>query len=95
MIIFKLPKENKKKNVFIIVLGIAEKRFGIVVDELVGNQEIVVKPLGAYIGKIEGISGATILGDGSVAHIFDVVGISRMINNKGIKDNNNFNNNEI
>ncbi|NOV80108.1 chemotaxis protein CheA [Clostridium saccharobutylicum] len=92
---FKLPKENKKKNVFIIVLGIAEKRFGIVVDELVGNQEIVVKPLGAYIGKIEGISGATILGDGSVAHIFDVVGISRMINNKGIKDNNNFNNNEI
>lgn len=92
---FKLPRENKKKNVFIVVLGIAEKRFGIVVDELVGNQEIVVKSLGSYIGKIEGISGATILGDGSVAHIFDVVGISRMINSKGIKDNNNFNNSEI
>lgn len=92
---FKLPRENKKKNVFAVVLGIAEKRFGIVADELVGNQEIVVKPLGAYIGKIEGISGATILGDGSVAHIFDVVGISRMISSKGTKDNNNFNNNEF
>ncbi len=92
---FKLPRENKKKNVFVVVLGIAEKRFGIVVDELVGNQEIVVKPLGSYIGKIEGISGATILGDGSVAHIFDVVGISRMISNKGMKDSNNFNNNEF
>lgn len=89
---FKLPKENKKKNIFIIVLGIAEKRFGIVVDELVGNQEIVVKPLGSYIGKIEGISGATILGDGSVAHIFDVVGISRMISSKDIKESSNFNN---
>lgn len=78
-----------------MVLGIAEKRFGVVVDELVGNQEIVVKPLGSYIGKIEGISGATILGDGSVAHIFDVVGISRMISNKNTKDSDNFSNNEI
>ncbi|GEA29187.1 chemotaxis protein CheA [Clostridium diolis] len=92
---FKLPRENKKRNIFIVVLGIAEKRFGIVVDELVGNQEIVVKPLGSYIGKIEGISGATILGDGSVAHIFDVVGISRMISNKNTKDSDNFSNNEI
>ena len=83
---FKLPRENKKKNVFIVVLGVAEKRFGIVVDELVGNQEIVVKPLGSYIGKVDGVSGATILGDGSVACIFDVVGMSRMISSRVAKE---------
>jgi len=85
---FKLPRQKKKKNVFIVVLGVSEKRFGIVVDELVGNQEIVVKPLGSYIGKIDGISGATILGDGSAACIFDVVGMSRLISNKIGKENN-------
>lgn len=84
---FNLPRKKQKKNVFIVVLGTAEKRFGIVVDKLVGNQEIVVKPLGSYIGKVEGISGATILGDGSVACIFDVVGLSRMIINRVTKEN--------
>ncbi|WP_160674950.1 chemotaxis protein CheA [Clostridium sp. C8-1-8] len=79
---FKLPRGEKKKNVFIVVLGTAEKRFGIVVDKLVGNQEIVIKPLGSYVGKVEGVSGATILGDGSVACIFDVVGMSKMVSNK-------------
>jgi two-component system chemotaxis sensor kinase CheA len=83
---FKLPRMKNKKNIFIVVLGAAEKRFGIVVDKLVGNQEIVVKPLGSYIGKVEGVSGATILGDGSVACIFDVVGLSRMISNKVVKE---------
>lgn len=93
---FGLPRKKNKKNVFIVVLGTAEKRFGIVVDKLVGNQEIVIKPLGSYIGKVEGISGATILGDGSVACIFDVVGLSKMINNKVVKESINIRaNNEV
>jgi two-component system chemotaxis sensor kinase CheA len=83
---FKLPREQKKKNVSIVVLGVAEKRFGIVVDELIGNQEIVFKSLGSYIGKVDGISGATILGNGSVACIFDVAGLSRMINGKVVEE---------
>lgn len=76
---FGIPRTKRGKNVFIVVLGVAEKRFGLVVDELIGNQEIVVKPLGSYIGKVEGFSGATILGDGSVACILDVVGVSKMV----------------
>lgn len=79
---FNLPRPENEKNVFIVVLGVAEKRFGIVVDELIGNQEIVVKPLGSYIGKVQGLSGATIVGDGSVACILDVGGISTMISNQ-------------
>ncbi|SHJ34300.1 chemotaxis protein CheA [Lutispora thermophila] len=76
---FKIPRKKKKKNNFIVVLGVAEKRLGLVVDELVGNQEIVVKPLGSYIGKVNTFSGATILGDGSVACILDVAGVAKMV----------------
>lgn len=53
-------------------------------DQLIGNQEIVVTNLGSYIGKVEGISGATILGDRSVACILDVVGISRIVNRRKV-----------
>lgn len=81
---FNIPRRKRGRNVFIVVLGVAEKRLGLVVDELVGNQEVVVKPLGTYIGKIEGFSGATILGDGSVACILDVVGISKMVSSRKV-----------
>lgn len=81
---FNIPRKKKRKNIFIVVLGVAEKRLGLVVDELVGNQEIVVKPLGSYIGKVETLSGATILGDGSVACILDVAGVAKMVGSKKV-----------
>lgn len=77
---FHIPQmRQKKKQLPIVVVGTAEKRIALVVDELMGNQEIVVKSLGAYVGKIECISGATILGDGRVALILEVAGIGKMI----------------
>lgn len=79
---FGIPRGKERENTLIVLLGIAEKRFGLVVDELIGNQEIVVTNLGSYIGKVEGISGATILGDRSVACILDVVGVSKIVNAK-------------
>ncbi|NGZ74748.1 chemotaxis protein CheA [Saccharibacillus sp. VR-M41] len=69
------PAVRSDDNVFIVIVGAAEKRIALVVDELVGNQEIVVKSMGAYVGKVDGISGATILGDGGVALILDITGI--------------------
>lgn len=76
---FRIPAgKTNARHVFIVVVGLAEKRLGLVVDELIGNQEIVVKSIGSYIGKIEGVSGATILGDGSVALILDVTGLFRL-----------------
>lgn len=83
---FGIPRGDERKNVLIVLLGIAEKHFGLVVDKLIGNQEIVVTNLGSYIGKVDGISGATILGDRSVACILDVVGILDMVNRKKIKN---------
>ncbi len=56
----------------IVVVGPAEKRVALAVDELVGKQEIVMKSLGDYLGKVEGIEGASILADGSVTLIVDM-----------------------
>ncbi|WP_458122356.1 chemotaxis protein CheW [Paenibacillus sp. Z6-24] len=73
------PAARHDDNVFVVIVGIAEKRVALVVDELVGNQEIVVKSMGSYVGKVDGISGATILGDGGVALILDVTGIFNLV----------------
>ena len=66
------PEEQQKKREFVIVVGIADKRIGIIADRTVGNQEIVIKSLGSYIGTPPFITGATIMGDGTVALILDV-----------------------
>lgn len=66
---------------FVVVVGVAEKRVGIVVDKLVGEQEVVIKSLSRYCGDIRGISGATILGNGRVALIADVNGMLTLARN--------------
>jgi two-component system chemotaxis sensor kinase CheA len=55
-----------------VIVGFGEKRGGLVVDRLVGQQEIVIKALDDYLGNPVGISGGTILGDGSISLILDV-----------------------
>ena len=54
-----------------VVIHDNDRRLGIVVDNLHDRQEVVIKPLGEYLGDIHGISGATIMGDGSVMLILD------------------------
>ncbi|SEG64586.1 chemotaxis protein CheA [Paenibacillus sp. UNC499MF] len=67
--------ENTRSHIPLVIVGSAEKRLALVVDELIGNQEIVIKSLGPYIGKVDGIAGATILGDGNVALILEIASI--------------------
>jgi two-component system chemotaxis sensor kinase CheA len=62
---------------YIVVVEADELRFGIVVDEIQHTEEIVVKPLGAEVKQAQVYSGATVLGDGSVALILDVVALAR------------------
>ena len=62
----------------VAVLQIEQLRFGLVIDEVVNSQEVVVKPIGKAIKAIGAYSAATILGDGTVALILDVSGIARM-----------------
>jgi two-component system chemotaxis sensor kinase CheA len=61
------------------VVNLAGQQVGLVVDSLVGEQEIVIKSLGKYIGDVQGISGATILGDGNVALIVDVSNLVKKV----------------
>nr|WP_123043606.1 chemotaxis protein CheA [Cohnella candidum]AYQ75525.1 chemotaxis protein CheA [Cohnella candidum] len=65
-------RREEHKHIPLVIVGSAEKRLALAVDDLIGNQEIVIKSLGSYIGKVDGIAGATILGDGSVALIFEI-----------------------
>jgi two-component system, chemotaxis family, sensor kinase CheA len=63
---------QKKKRNFVIVIGAAEKRFGLVVDSLVGEEELVIKALPGEIISSDLVSGASILGDGTVVLILNV-----------------------
>ncbi|MCY9597721.1 chemotaxis protein CheA, partial [Paenibacillus chitinolyticus] len=73
---FQIPyTANTGSHIPLVIVGSAEKRLALAVDELIGNQEIVIKSLGPYIGKVDGIAGATILGDGNVALILEIASI--------------------
>ena len=57
---------------YVVVISVAETKLGIIVDNLIGQEEIVIKSLGSYLANIDGIAGGTIRGDGRVTLIVDV-----------------------
>jgi two-component system chemotaxis sensor kinase CheA len=68
---------SEHQTINIVVLQADDRQFGLVVDEINDTEEIVVKPLGKQLKGVTGYSGATIMGDGSVALILDVLGIAQ------------------
>ena len=60
---------------YVVVVGLADKRLGLVVDELLGQEEVVIKSMGHMLGQTKGLAGATILGDGRVRLIVDLIGL--------------------
>ncbi len=60
------------EHAYVVIIGLAESKLGLIVDSLVGQEEIVIKSLGEYLKGIDGIAGATIRGDGRVTLIVDV-----------------------
>ncbi|MEW6459203.1 MAG: chemotaxis protein CheA [Bacillota bacterium] len=70
--LFRQRETDPEGRLYVVIIGTGQDRVGVVVDRLVGEQEIVIKSLGDLLGRIPGISGATILGDGKVALIVDV-----------------------
>ena len=80
-----LPRTDPLPDVLsVVVIHDNERRLGLVVDQLLERQEIVIKPLGAYLGDLKGISGATIMGDGSVILILDPHEIYLMSTSKAV-----------
>ena len=65
------PREKEENAVVVVRVGRERARLGFLVDSFIGQQEIVIKPLGKLLLKVKGIAGATILGDGNVALILD------------------------
>lgn len=68
-----------ERKAFVVVASFGGNKVGFIVDNLIGEREIVIKTLGNYISSAKGISGATILGDGRVALIVDVPSLINMI----------------
>ncbi|HEY6558918.1 MAG TPA: chemotaxis protein CheA [Polyangiaceae bacterium] len=72
---FVMPAEKDALN--LVIVQADDQQFGLIVDEIHDTEEIVVKPLGKHFKAINAYSGATILGDGRVALILDVIGLAQ------------------
>ncbi|MEI6289654.1 MAG: chemotaxis protein CheA, partial [Chloroflexota bacterium] len=70
--------DEEKKYIFAVVVQSGKQKVGLIVDKLLGEEEVVVKSLGSFIGDIPGVSSAAILGDGKVALIVDVFGLFKL-----------------
>ncbi|MEW6770373.1 MAG: chemotaxis protein CheA [Bacillota bacterium] len=68
-------QRKEAARVYVVIVGVGNQRLGVAVERLLGEQEVVIKSLGNYLGRIPGLSGATILGDGEVALIVDIRGL--------------------
>lgn len=68
----KSPPDNERREYYAVIVSVAEFRYGLVVTDLKGQEEAVIKPLGEALGRIPGIAGGTIGGDGQITLILDV-----------------------
>ena len=64
-----------RSTCYVVIVGVAEKRVGLVVTRLLGQQEVAIKSLGKFLANLPGIGGSTIMGDGRVALIVDPMGL--------------------
>ena len=69
---YKVETSKELENPYIVIVKAAERKLGLIVDTLLGQEEIVIKPLGELLKDTKGISGATIMGDGLVTLIVDI-----------------------
>lgn len=70
--LFNIKQAEEKDHYFIVIVGSADKKIGVMVDSLIGEEDVVIKPLRDQFTKSPGVAGASILGDGSVSLIIDV-----------------------
>ena len=69
------PRPRSRPRAFVVIAQVGDRRLGLVVDELVGQQDIVIKPLGRSLKTVRGFAGATELGDQRVALVLDVASL--------------------
>ena len=69
---FQIPNDHLGDERYVVVVAIGAQRFGVVVDCLRAQEEVVIKPLGEFLSNVQGVAGATITGDGKVVLILDM-----------------------
>ncbi len=69
---FQIPNDHLGDERYVVVVAIGAQRFGVVVDRLRAQEEVVIKPLGEFLANVQGVAGATITGDGKVVLILDM-----------------------
>ena len=77
------PDSRKAEDGLLVVVEADGRRAGVLVDDLLAQQQVVIKSLESNFKAVSGIAGATILGDGTVALIIDVPGLIRSVVNMG------------
>lgn len=77
--------ETSEDKSFVVIVGTGMQQIGIVVDELKGQEEVVIKPLVDYLQEKSGFSGATIIGDGRISLILDIYELVQMTTEKQVK----------
>lgn len=70
--IFNIPTDENKEHYFVVIVGSGDKKMGLIVDSLIGEEDVVIKPLRDHYTNAPGIAGANITGDGTVSLIIDV-----------------------
>lgn len=80
--VLEIPSRPETAPRYAVIVGIAHYRLGLLVDALIGQKEIVIKPLGAYLRQIPAVAGSTILGDGRVIMILDVGDVIRLAHDR-------------
>lgn len=87
--IFKVDSVLQSLNeVYVVIIGLAEQKIGVIVDYLIGQEEVVIKSLGYYLKGTEGIAGATVRGDGKITLIADVAAMMDMAKDVKVSVNN-------
>ena len=85
--LFSIPEESQNsKRIYIAVIQANRERIGLIVDTLLRQEEIVIKPLEGCLSDIQGLAGVTILGDGRVIPIIDPQGLIWLAKNSGLRD---------
>jgi Chemotaxis protein histidine kinase and related kinases len=72
-----------KPDAHVVVVHVAQRKIGLVVDDLIGQEEVVIKPLGKGLHGVPGLAGATITGDGGIALIIDIPALLRLMSQPG------------
>ncbi len=76
---------DEKEESHVVVVHVGNQKIGLVVDSLIGQEEVVIKPLGALLDKVQGMAGATITGDGKIALILDIPSLLKKYGQRAVR----------